>query len=140
MEPSFFTAEIGQHINCNLARVPSHAVMTKKGNDVEHYKKVLIKASELFGVNQTDSSKFQIFKSANYSGSNLLFKDSTKKLVDVDERNTYNKWLGEEYLTSIEEINTCSEPPTAGAKASTPLLVVTLLHLCVSLPLLVPFN
>ena len=88
--------------------------MVKKGNtNNANYRNLLLKASDTYGINQTNSSMFQLFESFKYmNGSDLLFKDSTKKLVDVGEKNTYQKWLGDVYLKDLEALDAC--PPTAG--------------------------
>ena len=99
--------------NCYLAQVPSHAVMVKKGNtNNANYKRLLLDASNAYGINQTNPNTFQLFNSSKYSGSDLLFKDSTKKLVDVGDKNTYQKWLGDDYLKDLEALNACPTTPT----------------------------
>ena len=86
--------------------------MVKKGNtNNANYRNLLLKASDKYGINQTNSSMFQLFESSKYSGSDLLFKDSTKKLVNVGEKDTYQKWLGDDYLKDLEALDGC---PTAG--------------------------
>ena len=89
---------------CNLAKVPSHAVMTKNGNSNKaNYVKVLVKASEQYG---NDSGRFALFDSTKYGKKNLLFKDSTVKLVDVSSQN-YEQFLGAEYMKVIKGLNEC---------------------------------
>ena len=61
---------------------------------------------------------FQLFNSSKYDGNNLLFKDSTEKLVDVGDRNTYEKWLGEAYLEDLKALNMCPKTPSP-SKATT---------------------
>ena len=86
--------------------------MVKRGNtNNANYRKLLLEASDTYGINQTNSNMFQLFNSSKYGGNDLLFKDSTKKLVDVGEKNTYQKWLGEDYLGDLEALDGC---PTAG--------------------------
>ena len=98
--------------NCYLAQVPSHAVMMKRGNiNNANYKRLLLAASDTYGINQTDFNMFQLFNSSKYNGSDLLFKDSTKKLVDVGEKNTYQKWLGDDYLKDLEALDACPSTP-----------------------------
>ena len=121
-----FTASWG---NCYLETVPAHAVMTKSGHTHNaDFKNLLLHLSADYGTSQTNSSDFQLFNSAKYGGSNLLFKDSTKKLVDVGEKNTYKLWLGNDYLQDLEELNSC--PTTSGFdKINKPQLAVVLVSL-----------
>ena len=87
--------------------------MVKGGNtNNANYRKLLLKASDTYGINQTDFNMFQLFNSSKYSGNDLLFKDSTKKLVDVEGKNTYQKWLGDVYLKDLEALDACPTTPT----------------------------
>ncbi|KAK2574286.1 Melanotransferrin [Acropora cervicornis] len=114
---------------CFLETVPAHAVMTKSGHTHNaQFKSLLLHLSAYYGTNQTNSSDFQLFVSSKYSGSNLLFKDSTKKLVNVGDKNTYQLWLGNDYLQDLEELNSC--PTTSGFdKINKPQLAVVLVSL-----------
>jgi len=89
--------------------------MTRSGNThIAQFKSLLLHLSADYGRNQTNSSDFQLFNSTKYGGSNLLFKDSTQKLVDVGDKNTYQLWLGNDYLQDVEELNSCpSHSPTS---------------------------
>ena len=87
--------------------------MVKRGNtNNANYRKLLLKASDNYGINQTDFNMFQLFNSSKYSGNDLLFKDSTRKLVDVEEKDTYQKWLGDAYLKDLEALVACPTTPT----------------------------
>ena len=92
-------------MTCNLALVPSHAVMTSKGNaNKANYVAVLLKASKQFG---NDSGSFALFDSANGGGKkDLLFKDSTVELRDVSGK-SYTEFLGEDYMAVIKGLNEC---------------------------------
>ena len=46
-----------------------------------------------------------MFDSDNYVGSNLLFKDSTIELVAAGDKDTYQKWLGEEYYNAVKALD-----------------------------------
>ena len=101
--------------------------MVKKGNtNNANYRNLLLKASDTYGINQTNSSMFQLFESFKYmNGRDLLFKDSAKKLVDVGEKDTYQKWLGYEYLNDLEALDACHTTPTTSTTLSTPTTPMT---------------
>ena len=107
--------------------------MTKSGHShIASFKQLLVKASEMYGENQTDWNMFQMFNSSKYGGGkNLLFKDSTTKLVNVGDKDTYTKWLGDVYLQDLEALSMCgaTEPPKAGSQPNKPQLVVTMVFL-----------
>lgn len=128
------TRPIGQHVNCNLAKVPSHAVMTKKGSSNKaNYASILLKASKDYG-NDTGSI-FRMFDSAKWNGKDLLFKDSTVKLLDVSSQ-TYEKFLGDSYLKDLEALNACpptTSTPTSGTKQNTPHLIGSVVFLLTAL-------
>ena len=105
--------------SCYLAIVPAHAVMIKSGSSHNsNYTSFLLKASELYGVTQTNWNMFQLFNSSKYDGKDLLFKDSTKSLDDVgQEKNKYNTWLGQDYLDDIAALTQCPTP-TGGSESN----------------------
>lgn len=114
--------------NCFLETVPAHAVMTKSGHtDNAQFKRLLLRLSVDYGTNQTNSNGFQLFNSTKYSGSDLLFKDSTKKLVDVGVKNTYRLWLGEKYLSDLEELNSCPTESSISSKPRSTVVMVSFL-------------
>ena len=94
-------------MKCNLALVPSHAVMTSEGNtNRTNYVRVLLAASALYG---SDSGSFALFDSKKYGGrtkKDLLFKDSTVELKDVSNE-TYVDFLGKDYIAVIKGLNEC---------------------------------
>ena len=96
--------------------------MAKKGNtNNANYKRLLLDASNVYGITQTNSSMFQLFESFKYmNGRDLLFKDSTKKLVDVGGKNTYQKWLGDDYLKDLKALDACPTTPTTPATPTGP--------------------
>jgi len=125
------------HEDCNLAKVPSHAVMTKSGNNVAVYTKVLLKASELCqgNLSATNCSGFKIFESPS-ANKDILFKDSTKKLIDISTKG-YREWLGDDYYQSIEGLTTCPKQP--GSRAATMFTPVFLLMLIIGRALVTNF-
>ena len=97
--------------------------MVKKGNaNNANYRKLLLHASKVAGITQNNPTQFQLFNSSKYKGKDLLFKDSTKQLVDVKDKNTYEKWLGTDYLEDLKALTACPTTPqpttrlTAGGK------------------------
>ena len=93
--------------------------MVKKGNaNNANYKRLLLNASKVAEITQNNPTQFQLFSSSKYNGTDLLFKDSTKQLVDVKDKNTYEKWLGTDYLEDLKALIPCptTPRPTAGGK------------------------
>lgn len=91
--------------------------------------------SSMYGSNQTDWTKFQLFNSTKYSGANLLFKDSSTELVGIsNDKRTYKGYLGDDYVKDIEALKTCDksastkEPasPTSVSIKTTPYAVIVL--------------
>lgn len=100
-------------MTCNLAKVPSHAVVTMKGNSNKaNYVRVLLDASKMYG---NDSGNFTLFDSkTKYGKKDLLFKDSTVELLDVSNE-TYLEFLGDDYVNVLKGLNGCPKTdPTTG--------------------------
>ncbi|XP_071485695.1 melanotransferrin-like [Diadema antillarum] len=99
-------APVDQFMSCNLARVPAHVVVTaanKTEAEREEIWNLLDQAQGLFGSDT--GTNFKMFDSADFGGSNLLFKDSTKHLSDVGDRDEYDTWLGADYLGNLDALN-----------------------------------
>lgn len=86
--------------------------------------------SELYGVKQTNSSNFQLFNSTKYgkNSSNLLFKDSSTELVEIQEgKRTYQGFLGDDYVKDADALQSCdfmsTTPPAATATKPYTVLV-----------------
>ncbi|CAH1266101.1 LTF [Branchiostoma lanceolatum] len=94
---------VDQWRECSLARVPSHAVMTSNDRSQEWVNRVvrLLKgAQDMFGTDENERD-FQMFDSASFGGHDLLFRDDTHHLVEVGSKDSWEKWLGQEYLRCI---------------------------------------
>jgi len=97
-------ADVGSFQNCNLARIPSRVVMSRLGDKLTGLKQLLLRLDEYF---QTRPNLFQLFSSSGYGGKDLLFEDSTVKLIDVQEKNSTETWLGEKYFLALKTLSSC---------------------------------
>ena len=112
--------------------------MTKNGSSNRaNYSSILIKASDEYG-NDT-GSVFKMFDSGKWTGKDLLFKDSTVKLIDVSTK-TYKKFLGDSYLKDLEALNACpttpiqtKPPPISGTKQNMPYLIGSIVFVLTAL-------
>ncbi|XP_056419510.1 serotransferrin-B-like [Hyla sarda] len=98
-------ALVSDYKTCNLAEVPAHAVITRpeKRNSVV---KMLSKHQSLFGRNGIQAQKFQLFGSKE--GKDLLFKDSTQCLLEIDQKMMMEDFLGKTYYSAVSSLNKCS--------------------------------
>ncbi|XP_030897117.1 inhibitor of carbonic anhydrase-like isoform X1 [Leptonychotes weddellii] len=88
---------------CNLAIVPNHAVVSRK-DKAAFVSRMLFNQQELFGRDGFEYRMFQMFQS---STKDLLFSDDTACLANLQDKTTYRKYLGPEYLTAIANMGQC---------------------------------
>ncbi|XP_010123233.1 PREDICTED: ovotransferrin-like [Chlamydotis macqueenii] len=97
-------ANVMDYSTCHLAKVPTHAVITRPEN-AKVVRELLEGQERLFGTKGTETEKFEMFKSQT---KDLLFKDLTKCLVKLRDGITYKEFLGDQYYASVASLNTCN--------------------------------
>ena len=96
--------EVGAFQECNLARIPSRVVMSRPDDNVRELKRWLLRLDREL---RKKPNVFQLFNSSTYGGRDLLFEDSTVKLICLNERNTTKLWLGEKYFLGLKTLSSC---------------------------------
>ncbi|XP_006846704.1 PREDICTED: inhibitor of carbonic anhydrase-like [Chrysochloris asiatica] len=89
--------------SCHLALVPNHVVVSRK-EKAEFVRRVLLNQQELFGRNGFQYAIFQLFTS---SGKDLLFSDDTECLANLQNKTTYENYLGAKYLMTVGNLRQC---------------------------------
>nr|XP_008264425.2 inhibitor of carbonic anhydrase [Oryctolagus cuniculus] len=90
--------------SCHLGIVPNHAVVSRK-EKADFVRRILFNQQELFGRDGFEYRMFQLFGSS--SSKDLLFSDDTECLANLQNKTTYEKYLGPEYLTAIADVKQC---------------------------------
>ncbi|XP_047645374.1 melanotransferrin isoform X2 [Phacochoerus africanus] len=126
--PNGARAEVTQFAACNLAQIPSQAVMVRPDTNIFTVYGLLDKAQDLFGDDHNKNG-FKMFDSSNYHGQDLLFKDATIRVVPVGERTTYRDWLGPDYVAALEGMlsQQCSGAAVTASGVSLLLLPLALI-------------
>ncbi|NXU35152.1 TRFE protein, partial [Drymodes brunneopygia] len=97
-------ANIMDYRRCNLAKVPTHAVMARP-EKAEQVREMLENQERLFGAKGTRKDDFNMFA---YETKDLLFKDRTKCLIKLRDGISYKEFLGDKYYASLASLNTCN--------------------------------
>ncbi|KAM9316104.1 serotransferrin-B-like [Gastrophryne carolinensis] len=103
--PDGSRASVDNYKTCNLATVPAHAVVTRSDKR-SGVLRIVTKQQALFGRSGIQRQKFQLFDSKD--GKDLLFKDSTQCLIEIDQKTTMEDFLGKAYFSAVSAINKCS--------------------------------
>ncbi|XP_047387288.1 lactotransferrin [Sciurus carolinensis] len=91
--------------SCHLAVAPNHAVVSRK-DKVARLEQVLLDQQAQFGRNGSRCpGEFCLFQSET---KNLLFNDNTECLAKLHGRTTYEKYLGQQYVTAVANLRRCS--------------------------------
>jgi len=92
---------------CNLGEVPANAIVTadyKTPNEREIFWTLLNYAQQFF-ASDSDDADFSMFASGVLDHRDLIFQDSTVRLVAIDpDRQNYADYLGERFTRSMERL------------------------------------
>uniref|UniRef100_A0A8C3UFJ5 Ovotransferrin n=1 Tax=Catharus ustulatus TaxID=91951 RepID=A0A8C3UFJ5_CATUS len=97
-------ANVMDYRRCNLAKVPTHAVMTRP-EKAQEVRQMLENQERLFGAKGSRNKDFNLFA---YESKDLLFKDQTKCLIKLRDGMSYKEFLGDKYYASLASLNTCN--------------------------------
>lgn len=93
-------APLSSFRKCNLGRGPGGGVVTRLNNR-KIARKFLGAAEMAFGWKGKYRQRFQMFESATYGGSDLLFKDVTDKLASINDMDI-SQILGLDYVALLK--------------------------------------
>ena len=93
---------------CNLARVPSHAVLARKDAQIAGYQSLLTKVDK-FLSNPSSMTKY---------GNGSLFSENTISLAVIDSaRQSYKMYLDTAYMKDLSVFDSCVPKTKAGASS-----------------------
>lgn len=99
-------APIDSYSTCHLAKVPAHAVVTRRDQQL----------ADLIWTSLSSVEGFELFSSADYApAKNLIFKDSTVKLVQLPPGTDSFLYLGADYMSVVRSLK---KEQTPGASSS----------------------
>ncbi|XP_077204035.1 melanotransferrin isoform X2 [Paroedura picta] len=130
--PNGARAEVRQFSECHWGQVPARAVMVHPDTNAVAVYGLLRKAQDFFG-DDNNGHGFKMFSSTDFQGQDLIFRDSTIEIVPVGEKITYMSWLEQQFLESLEGLESlqCS---AAGMESMNIFLLLmagfTLIRLC----------
>ncbi|KAJ8406845.1 hypothetical protein AAFF_G00297610 [Aldrovandia affinis] len=85
------------YASCHLGKVPGQAVVSRKDPDL---------AARIWdAIQMALQTDFPLFSSVGYRAQNLLFKDSTSKLVQLPKDTDSFLYLGAEYVSIIHSLH-----------------------------------
>uniref|UniRef100_A0A4W6DNH8 Serotransferrin n=1 Tax=Lates calcarifer TaxID=8187 RepID=A0A4W6DNH8_LATCA len=100
-------APIDNYKSCYLAKVPAHAVVSRKDQQL----------TDLIWKSLTTVQNFNLFSSEGYGAKNLMFKDSTMKLVQLPPNTDSFLYLGAEYMSIVRSLKKGSVNTSAASTA-----------------------
>ncbi|XP_023384721.1 serotransferrin-like [Pteropus vampyrus] len=101
---------VDEYEECNLAQVPSHAVVARSvGGKEDLIWELLNQAQEHYGRDKSEG--FQLFSSPH--GKDLLFKDSAQGFLKIPPKMDSWMYLGFEYVTALRNLREETHPDTA---------------------------
>nr|XP_012421964.1 PREDICTED: serotransferrin isoform X2 [Odobenus rosmarus divergens] len=108
--PDMESMSVDKYKDCNLAHVPSHAVVARSvGGKEDLIWELLNQAQEHYGKDK--SKVFQLFSSP--LGKDLLFKDSAKGFLRIPPKMDTWLYLGYDYVTALrnlrEDVDECKK-------------------------------
>ncbi|XP_064630505.1 melanotransferrin-like [Lineus longissimus] len=101
-------ATMENYMACNWGRVKSNAVVGYgKADHLNKLKMFFKELSRAFSAPATTSDGFSLFDSSPYGGHSILFSDDATDLIDVGSRDTYHKYVSDDYMKRLNSLEIC---------------------------------